>query len=86
MRKLLAINLLVLAGLLAAAEVTAALIAHRQGEPLALVRLIRQLKGPRSAAAPAPGEACRRQTVLPSVGAAPMPDVAPMWQIEITAV
>ena len=44
MRKLLVINLLVLAGLLALAEVTAALMAQWKGEPLALVRLARRFK------------------------------------------
>ena len=37
MRKLLVTNLLVLAGLLALAEVMAALVAQRDGEPLAVV-------------------------------------------------
>ena len=44
MRKLLVTNLLVLAGLLALAEVMAALVAQRDGEPLAVVRLARRLK------------------------------------------
>ena len=43
MRKLLVVNLLVLAGLVAAAELAAALIAQQRGEPLALIRLALQL-------------------------------------------
>ncbi len=43
MRKLLLINLLVFAGLLALAETAASLLQSRQGQPLALVRLARQL-------------------------------------------
>jgi len=49
-RKLLLINLLVFAGLLALAETAASLLQSRQGQPLALVRLAQQLRS--SAAAP----------------------------------
>ena len=49
MRKLLLLNLLVFIGLLALAETAASLVQSRQGQPLALVRLARQL---RSNAAP----------------------------------
>jgi hypothetical protein len=48
-RKLLLINLLVFAGLLALAETAAGLLQSHQGQPLALVRFARQL---RSSAAP----------------------------------
>ena len=44
MRKLLLINLLVFAGLLAVAETAASLLESRQGQPLALVRLAQQLR------------------------------------------
>ena len=62
MRKLLVTNLLVFAGLLALAEVTASLVAQWQGESLALVRLARRLK---SANQPKPldgSQGCGRQT------------------------
>ena len=44
MRKVLVVNLIVLASLLALAETTASLLAIRKGEDLALVRLARSLK------------------------------------------
>ena len=62
MRKLLVINLLVLAGLLALAEVTAALMAQRQGEPLALVRLARRFKDSNASKAVDSVKGCDRQT------------------------
>ena len=62
MRKLLVVNLLVLAGLVAAAELAAALIAQQRGEPLALIRLARSLKGKRTAPAHPTDSACARQT------------------------
>lgn len=44
MRRLLLINLLVFAGLIAVAETTASFIQSRRGQPLALVRLAQQLR------------------------------------------
>ena len=62
MRKLLVVNLGVLAGLLAIAEVIAALAAQQRGEPLALIRLARQLKSRGTVEAPAASDACERKT------------------------
>ncbi|QNI57039.1 hypothetical protein SynBIOSU31_00118 [Synechococcus sp. BIOS-U3-1] len=62
MRKLLVVNLLILASLLAIAEVIAALVAQHKGEPLALVRLARQLKNGRTIQAPKAKSACERKT------------------------
>ena len=50
MRKLLLINLLVFAGVVALAETAASLLQSRQGEPIAMVRMARQLRS--HAAAP----------------------------------
>ena len=62
MRKLLVVNLLILASLLAIAEVIAALIGQQQGQPLALVRLARQLKRGSTTQEPAASGACDRKT------------------------
>ena len=62
MRKLLVVNLLILASLLAIAEVIAALIGQQQGEPLALVRLARQLKSGSTIEPPTAADACERKT------------------------
>lgn len=62
MRKLLVTNLLVLAGLLALAELTAALIEQRHGEPLAVVRLARRLKRPSPSKSLDSSHRCSRQT------------------------
>lgn len=62
MRKLLVINLAVLAGLVAAAELAAGLIAQQRGEPLALIRLARTLKSKRTNPARPTDSACARQT------------------------
>lgn len=62
MRKLLAVNILVLIGLLAIAEVIASLVAQQQGEPLALVRLARQLKRGSTTQARKPSGSCDRTT------------------------
>ncbi len=61
MRKLLLINLLVFAGLLALAETVASLMQSRQGQPLALVRLARQLRSSSAAPEQAPA-ACTSTT------------------------
>ena len=60
MRKLLVINLAVLAGLVAAAELAAGLIAQQRGEPLALIRLARTLKSKRTNPARPTDSACAR--------------------------
>jgi hypothetical protein len=60
-RKLLLINLLVFAGLLALAETVASLMQSRQGQPLALVRLARQLRSSSAAPEQAPA-ACTSTT------------------------
>ena len=62
MRKLLVTNLLVLAGLLALAEVMAALVAQRDGEPLAVVRLARRLKRSTPSTTLDSSQSCSRQT------------------------
>jgi len=62
MRKLLVVNLVILASLLAIAEVIAALIGQQQGEPLALIRRARQLKSGGSAETPVATTACERKT------------------------
>ena len=62
MRKLLITNLLVLAGLLAMAEVMAALVAQRDGEPLAVVRLARRLKRSIQSTTLDSSQSCSRQT------------------------
>ena len=62
MRKLLVTNLLVLAGLLALAEVMASLAAQRHGEPLALVRLARRLKSAHPSKPLDSSQSCSRQT------------------------
>ena len=62
MRKLLVTNLLVLAGLLALAEVMAALEAQRHGEALAVVRLARRLKSAHPSKPLDSSQSCSRQT------------------------
>ena len=62
MRKLLVTNLLVLAGLLALAEVMAALEAQRHGEALAVVRLARRLKNSNRSKPLDSSQSCSRQT------------------------
>ena len=62
MRKLLVVNLLILASLLAIAEVIAALVGQQQGEPLALIRLARQLKSGRPNQTPTAIGTCERKT------------------------
>ena len=62
MRKLLVTNLLVLAGLLAFAEVIAALVAQRYGEPLAVLRLARRLKSSNPSKTLDLSQSCTRQT------------------------
>ena len=62
MRKLLVVNLLILASLLAIAEVIAGLIGQQQGEPLALVRLARQIKRGSTIEPSAATDACERKT------------------------
>jgi hypothetical protein len=60
-RKLLLINLLVFAGLVALAETAASLLQSRQGQPLALVRLAQQLRSRPAAPEQAPA-ACTSTT------------------------
>ena len=81
MRKLLVTNLLVLAGLLSLAEVTAALIAQRHGESLALVRLARRLKSSSPPKPLDPAQACDRETSwLPNSPFRPHPTLGYWYQ------
>ena len=62
MRKLLLINLLVFAGLLAVVEAAASLLQSQQGQPLALVRLVQRLRS-RAATSEQTTDACPVTTV-----------------------
>ena len=62
MRKVLVVNLIVLASLLALAETTASLLAARKGEDLALVRLARSLKAEKAQDQATESDQCARIT------------------------
>ena len=66
MRKLLLLNLLIFAGLMALAEATASLLLSRVGEPLALVRLAQELRSSATSPESPPGKCPSTTTWNPS--------------------
>lgn len=73
MRKLLLVNLLVFVGFLAVAETAASILQSRQGQPLALVRLARQLRSTATSPEQAPATCTSTTSWSPSTPFQPDP-------------